>query len=190
MHNRLHRLITINNRIALGQSFGSQNIAFTLGGIDGWIAAQRDNGVERSENYNFQQEALVTNLRGYNQNVRNGNKYAVINSEMRVPVIRYLNIPWYKEFWQKLQFVGYGDVSTAWVGPSPFSDENPFSTETFDGSPVRVTAKYEVDPILKSIGWGLRSKFFGYYIRVERSYPHYNGKFREPRWQFSTVLDF
>ena len=191
-HNRIHRLITFNNRIAIGQSFGSSNIAFTLGGLDGWIGARRDGGVERSEHYNFQQEAYVTHLRGYNQNVRNGNKYAVYNSEIRVPIIRYLNLPWYREFWQKLQFVGFGDLGTVWVGPSPFSDENPFSTDIYhtEGNPIKVTANYEIDPILKSIGWGVRSKIFGYYFKAERSYPHHNGRFYDAVWQVSTVLDF
>lgn len=192
IHNRLHRLITLNNRIAFGQSFGTNNVAFTLGGIDGWLQPNRDEGVQRSQNYNFQQEAYVTNLRGYNQNIRNGNKYAVLNSEIRVPVIRYFNIPWYKEFWQKLQIIGFGDVATAWVGPSPFSDENPYGNETLGGppSPVKVIVNYEVDPILRSLGWGIRSKVFGYYIRAERAYPYHNGQFRNPVWQLSTVLDF
>ena len=188
-HARIHRQITFNTRLAAGRSFGNMNIAYVLGGVDSWLFPTRDS-VGRSPNYNFIQEAHVTHLRGFDQNVRNGNKYAVWNTEFRIPIVQYLALPWYKEFWQKLEFIGFADVATAWVGSSPTDNENPFKTKTYETGPVKVITHYEVDPILKSFGWGVRTHLMGYYVKIDFAWPHYNGIFHKRRIQLSTILDF
>lgn len=192
-HNRIHKIITFNNRLAMGQSFGKALISYELGGVDGWLYPQRDVGILRTQTYNFVYTTPVTHLRGYNTNFRNGNKYFIFNSEIRVPIVKYLNLPWHKEFLQRLTFIGFGDVGTTWVGLSPFTDDNSFKTEIYnDGEfdPVTVIVNYEVDPILRSLGWGVRSKIMGYFVRAEFAYPYHNAKFHDPVWQLSTVIDF
>lgn len=71
-------------------------------------------------NYAFQ--ALATNMRGFKQNIRSGNSFAVINSEIRWPVFSYLlNRPIKSEFINNFQLVPFFDVGTAWIGPDPYS---------------------------------------------------------------------
>lgn len=38
----------------------------------------------------YQFQTLATNMRGFNQNIRNGNNFIVLNSELRVPIFKYL----------------------------------------------------------------------------------------------------
>ena len=60
-------------------------------------------------------------MRGFDQNIRNGNSFMVINSELRLPVFKYLlNTPTRIGIIDNFQVVGFGDVGTAWSGPSPF----------------------------------------------------------------------
>ena len=72
-------------------------------------------------NYGFQ--ALATNMRGFSQNIRNGNNFALINSELRWPVIRYIvGHPLRSNFLNSIQVVGFGDIGTAWSGKSPWDE--------------------------------------------------------------------
>jgi hypothetical protein len=47
-----------------------------------------DNTIPVTPNVNYGFQALATNMRGFSQNVRNGNSFALINSELRWPVVK------------------------------------------------------------------------------------------------------
>jgi len=54
---------------------------------------------------------------GFNQNIRNGNSFFVLNTEIRLPVFRYLsNHPIKSDFLNNFQIVTFGDAGTAWTG--------------------------------------------------------------------------
>ena len=56
-------------------------------------------------------------MRGFTQNIRNGNNFALINSEIRWPFVRYFaGHPLRSNFLNSLQIVGFGDIGTAWTG--------------------------------------------------------------------------
>ena len=56
---------------------------------------------------------------GFQQNIRNGNSFVVINSEVRVPIFRYLlNRPIKSDFIRNLQVVGFWGYR-AWNGARP-----------------------------------------------------------------------
>ena len=75
------------------------------------------------ENYIFQ--TVVTNMRGFIQNIRNGNNFMVINSELRFPVFKYLlNRPIRNDFIANFQTVGFLDVGTAW-NEAPIEENAP-----------------------------------------------------------------
>ena len=114
----------------------------------------------------------------------------VFNSELRLPIVRYLNLSISSEFLQQLQIIGFGDIGTAWVGLSPYSDENPLNSEDFEQGPISVNVQYVREPIVRSSGFGLRSKLFGYFIRGDVAWGFEDGYWNDPVYYISMTLDF
>ncbi len=107
-------------------SWGPQKIVYYLGGVDGWFMPgnnQKNSGGYRYFNESnipegaYAYQALAVNLRGYKQNVANGNNNVVINSEVRMPVFSTLfNRPVNNAFLRNFQLVQFIDLGTAWNG--------------------------------------------------------------------------
>ena len=145
--------------------------------------------VSPTENYGFQ--ALATNMRGFTQNIRNGNSFALINSEVRWPFVRYIaGHPLRSNFLNSLQIVGFGDIGTAWTGRSPWSGENAYDTEVYKNGTVTVTLDSNREPIVAGFGAGLRAQLMGYFIRADWAWGIEN-RFILPRiFYLSFSLDF
>jgi hypothetical protein len=145
--------------------------------------------VSPTQNYGFQ--ALATNMRGFTQNVRNGNNFALINSEIRWPFIRYFaGHPLRSNFLNSLQVVGFGDIGTAWTGSSPWSGENAYDTEVFKNGPVTVTLDSNRKPIVAGFGAGLRAQLMGYFIRADWAWGIEDGYILPRIFYLSFSLDF
>ena len=188
---KVHRELIWANRLAASTSFGKQKLAYFLGGVDQWIVPTYNNDipVDFSQNYAFQ--ALATNMRGHPQNIRNGNSFAVINSELRWPIFRYLiNRPIKSNFLYKFQIVGFGDIGTAWTGLHPFSDENSLNRETIQQGSVIITVKNRREPVVGGFGLGVRTKFLGYFIRLDYAWGVENRKVNDGFWYISLSMDF
>jgi hypothetical protein len=167
-----------------------------LGSVDNWTNLSRnvqtfDQSVpiDYSKNYAFQ--TLATNMRGFTQNIRNGNNFAVINSELRLPVFRYLaNRPISSSLLNNFQIVGFFDAGTAWSGLHPWSGENAYDTETFDNGPVQVVIDSNRDPIVFGYGYGVRTRIFGYFLRLDWAYGIENNTLLPRIFYLSLNLDF
>lgn len=174
-YTRIHRELIWANRFAASTSYGPTKLVYYLGGVDNWMGYLFSNRipmfdysipVSQSENYGFQ--ALATNMRGFSQNIRNGSSFALINSEIRWPFVRYFaGHPLKSNFLNSLQVVGFGDIGTAWAGRSPWSGENAYDTEVIRSGPVVVTLDANRIPIVAGFGAGLRAQLFGYFIRAD-----------------------
>ncbi|MDD8016829.1 MAG: biopolymer transporter Tol, partial [Bacteroidota bacterium] len=78
-------------RYSGGASVGKNAQRFFIGGTEGWINREFENGgipINNVDDYAFLAPALP--LRGYNYNVKNGTKFGLINYELRYPFIQYL----------------------------------------------------------------------------------------------------
>lgn len=188
---KVHRELIWANRMAASTSFGKQKLAYFLGGVDQWIVPEYNNDipVDFEQNYAFQ--ALATNMRGHPQNIRNGNSFAVINSELRWPIFRYfIHKPIKSNFIYNFQLVGFGDIGTAWTGTHPFSDENSLNREEIQQGSVIITIKNRREPIVGGFGLGIRTKFLGYFIRVDYAWGVENRKVNDGFWYVSLSMDF
>lgn len=196
-YTRIHRELIWANRFAASTSFGPTKLVYYLGGVDNWMGylfskyPMFDNTIPVSprENYGFQ--ALATNMRGFTQNIRNGNSFALINSEIRWPFVRYIaGHPLRSNFLNSLQIVGFGDIGTAWTGKSPWSGDNAYDTEVYRNGPVTVTLNSNREPIVAGFGAGLRAQLMGYFIRADWAWGIEN-RFIMPRiFYLSFSLDF
>ncbi|HVM88915.1 MAG TPA: hypothetical protein VMT76_12070 [Puia sp.] len=146
-------------------SWGNQKVIYYLGGTDGWLFPKANQGQPAPDNsYAFQ--SLAVNLRGFNQNVANGNNAVVINSEFRLPVFSTLfNKPINNAFLRNFQLIQFFDLGTAWNG-SYNKIQRP--SETYTGSPVTVLIKAGgIGPFAGGYGFGARSTLLGYFLRCD-----------------------
>jgi hypothetical protein len=188
---RIHRTFIWANRFAASTSFGNSKLIYYLGGVDNWLNPKfsQENSVASGNDYSYQ--ALATNMRGFNQNIRNGNSFGVVNSELRFPVFHYLfNRPIKSDFVNNFQVVGFTDVGAAWTGANPFSEANSHFIRTIDQKPLNITVLVQKNPIVGGYGCGLRSRLFGYFIRADWAWGVEDGQVQPHVFYFSLSLDF
>ena len=131
-------------------------------------------------------------MRGFNQNIANGNNALVINSELRLPVFTtFFSQPVNAAFLRNFQLVQFIDLGTAWEG-SPKNIERPtlvYNAQT--GNPVSIRQKAGgLGPLAGGYGFGARSTVLGYFLKIDAAW-QMNGLFRgSPRWYFAMGFDF
>lgn len=191
-------------RVAGDFSFGDQKLIYYLGGVDGWLmfgdnAVFKDNVFVREryfnssnqpandQNYAFQ--SLAVNMRGFIQNVANGNNAVVINSEFRLPVMStFFDRTVNNSFLRNFQVVQFIDLGTAWNGGYN-SIKRP--QVVYGQDPVTVKVKAGgVGPFAGGYGFGARSTVLGYFLKYDVSWPM-NGLFKgRPVMYLALGLDF
>ncbi len=187
---RVHRELIWVNRLAGSTSLGSRKVLFFLGGVDNWLFAKADGTmpIDPSQNYWYQAQGVP--VRGFWYNARNGNSFAVYNSELRVPIFRYLlNKPIRSDFFQNFQVVAFGDVGTAWTGSGPYADDNYFNQRIITRNPLTITLKNLQEPIVAGYGFGLRSRLLGYFVRADWGWGINDGVIQKGVFHFSLSLD-
>lgn len=197
-YQKIHRELIWANRISASTSLGSRKLIYYLGSVDNWVLLsdkQRfdfTTPVSQSQNYYFQ--TLATPMRGFIQNVRNGNSFAVINSEMRWPIFKYfISKPIKSEFVSNFQTIFFTDIGTAWTGKSPYSDDNTFNEKiiTEDLPPGSyIILKNHQNPIVGGFGWGLRTRLWGYFVRFDHAWGVEDGIVQRPINYLSVGMDF
>ena len=189
---KIYRNFIWATRAAGDFSWGNQKIIYYLGGVDGWISPKfNHNPPATDQNYAFQ--SLTVNMRGYNQNIANGNNAVVLNSEFRLPILAtLLNKPINNAFLRNFELVQFIDLGTAWNGkyngisrptevyPSP-DQNNPVT--------VRIDAG-GLGPFAGGYGFGIRSTVLGYFLKLDTGWPM-KGIFKgAPVWYFAMGFDF
>jgi len=192
-YKKIHRQIIWANRIAASTSFGNDKLIYYLGSTDNCFTPvnnfNQNIQIDYSKNYAFQ--TVASNLRGFTQNIRNGNSFALINSEIRFPIFQYLiHKPIRTDFFRNFQVVGFGDIGTAWTGPSPYGKNNSLFQADYPGNPISITVTKDIEPIVGGYGFGLRSRVLGYFVRADWAWGIDDGV-KQPRlFYFSLGLDF
>jgi len=190
-YTKIHRELIWANRFAASTSFGTEKLIYYLGGVDNWFVPKFDNSVSIATDQNYQYQTVATNMRGFYQNVRNGNSFALFNSEIRFPVFRYLmNRPLRSDFLTNFQIVAFGDIGTAWTGSSPYSEDNFLNTQTIQSGNLVIKIKNSKEPIVGGYGLGVRTRILGYFIRVDYAWGVEDGRVLKPLLYVSLSLDF
>ena len=190
-YTRIHRNFIWANRFAASTSFGGSPLIYYMGGVDNWIFPKFNilTPIDYDQNYAFQ--TLATNMRGFNQNIRNGNNFFVINSELRFPIFQYFaKTPLSSGFLRNFQFVGFGDIGTAWTGSNPYSKENSLYTRYVDSGPLHISVEVQKEPIVGGFGVGARIHLLGYFIRGDVAWGVEDYEVGQPVFYFSLSLDF
>jgi hypothetical protein len=186
-------------------SWGNQKMIYYLGGADNWLMFgnnekvnkntgeinyryfNRDNPPDPDQDYAFQ--SLAVNMRGFIQNIANGNNAMVINSELRLPVFTtFFNKPVNNALLRNFQLTQFIDLGTAWNGKF---DKIKRPNTVYGQPPVQVNIKIGgIGPFIGGYGFGARSTLLGYFIKADAGWPMV-GLFKgKPIWYFSLGLDF
>ncbi len=195
-YTRIHRTLIWANRFAASSSVGNTPLIYYLGSVDNWTnfssrveTFDRSIPIDYSRNYAYQ--TLATNMRGFTQNIRNGNNFALVNTELRWPVVRYFaNHPISSSFWNNFQVTGFFDIGTAWTGVHPWQGRNAYDTEEYENGPILVVIDSNREPIVAGYGWGLRSRVFGYFLRLDWAWGIENRTILPRIFYLSLNLDF
>ncbi|MCX7876932.1 MAG: peptidase MA family metallohydrolase [Melioribacteraceae bacterium] len=166
-------------RFSGGASVGGNAQRFFVGGTDNWInRAFKTGGIPISSASDFAFLTPALPLRGYDYAEQMGTKYALLNLEFRVPVIRYLLTGGLPLFFQNILGVAFFDAGSAWdntnklkfIGTNQFGD-----TVTKD--------------LLLGTGVGFRI-YMLFLWRIDIAWKYDLDKFSKPRYYFSIGLDF
>jgi hypothetical protein len=194
-YKKISRNIIWATRLNGATSWGDQKVVYYLGGVDNWLIPpsygifNTETPVDLDAGYAFQ--TLAVNLRGFQQNVRNGNSYALINTEIRFPVFSYFfNTPIRSELIRNFQLIVFADAGTAWQGISPYDENNPFNTTDITQGPVSVHVNYFREPVVFGYGAGARTTILGYFLRLDWAQGIDSGSRKKPIWYFSLGTDF
>ena len=164
-------------RVAGASSFGPGKVLFYLGGVDNWFFPKFDASLKVDESRNYIFQALGTNLRGFKQNIRNGNSFTLVNAELRWNVVKNIfRYPVRSDFMNSMQLVTFADIGTAFTGPNPWSKENTFNQTIVENGPIKITLENLNNPIVCGIGGGVRARLLGYFIRFDMAWGIQNGQ--------------
>ncbi len=170
-------------------SWGNQKTIYYLGGMDGWINPSFNNNNRPAQDNNYAFQSLAVNMRGFKQNVANGNNSIVLNSEFRLPVFTTLfSRPINNAFLRNFQLIQFFDFGTAWNGK--YNGLKRPQVVVGD-PPVQILSKVGgLGPFAGGYGFGARSTLLGYFLKFDAGWP-LNGFFKgKPQLYVSLGLDF
>lgn len=171
-------------------SWGGQKLIYYLGGVDGWVGPKFNNN-QPAPDQNYAYQSLTLNMRGYNQNVANGNNAMVINSEFRLPIFStFVNRPINNAFLRNFQVVQFLDLGTAWNGKYN-GPTRPGIVVDAPYTPVIVRVDAGgLGPFAGGYGFGIRSTLLGYFMKLDTGWPMKGFFVGKPIWYFALGFDF
>ena len=197
-YQKIHRNIIFATRAAYSFSHGTSPLLYYLGSVDNWInlslqTPKFDSSKEYDRTVNWTYQALGANMRGFQQNVRNGPSFALVNNEIRIPIVRYFaNRPIKSDFLSSFQIISFFDLGGAWYGLYPGAKENAYNYSIvgdLSTSPVQVTIDEMRQVFVYGYGYGVRSRLFGYFLRLDWAYGKDDGVLQKV-FYLSLSLDF
>lgn len=200
-YQRLAKGLLFAGRVHFGKYFGSAPKRYLLGGVDNWAFNSTEGTGDLSDPLFFttlfdNSDVLFNkfvNLRGYNYNTFQGRNVLTASAELRVPVNQLLNNSEMRSnFLRNLQIIGFYDIGSAWDDLSPFEERNNLNIEEIntEGSPFTAVINNFNNPWLQSTGVGVRTMLFGFYSRIDVSFPIRNFEVQNPQFQLSFGYDF
>jgi hypothetical protein len=198
-YQRLHRELTFATRVSFGGFFGNAKKNFLLGGMDNWLFNSSSHtghkeplAVEKHyDNSDLLFVRYITNLRGFNYNTQFGSRFFLFNAELRFPIVRYFHQGTIKSnFFKNLQLVGFTDAGSAWSGISPFKKTNSVNTQIINAPPFSATVINYINPFLIGYGFGMRTLFLGYYMKLDIGWGVIDNHVQKPKAYLTFGYDF
>lgn len=178
-------------RFSMDVSWGGRKMLYYLGGADNELNPKINPNTPVDMTANYAYQTLSNNMRGYNQNAKNGNNVMLLNTELRLPVFTTLmDKPLNSAFLRNFMLTSFVDIGTAWYEKLSFKDANYTYYYSSDGGVITKVKEGFLGPFVGGYGFGARTTIAGYYLRVDAGWPMV-GFFRgKPVWAFGLGVDF
>jgi Tol biopolymer transport system component len=167
-------------RLSGGYSGGGNPQRFFIGGIENWINrsfATTDIPIESASDFAFLTAALP--LRGFDYAEQIGTRYALMNLELRFPLIRYLVTGALPILFSNILGVAYIDMGSAWNN----SHDLRFFERNVDGNVIS-------KDLLMGTGVGARIFFLYFLLRFDMAWAYTVDNFSKPKFYISLGADF
>ncbi|HOS57696.1 MAG TPA: hypothetical protein PLB66_03600 [Bacteroidales bacterium] len=192
----IYKNITWASRLAGSTNVGTSRLVYYMGGVDNWLFAKfnRNIWVDITKDYAYQ--TLATNMRGFEQNIRNGTSFILFSTELRLPIVQLLaRKKLHSGFLNSIQLIAFTDIGTAWTGLTPYSEDNCLYTRYIYWGPNQTNSikiKRQVEPFIIGFGSGLRATVLGYFIRLDYAWGLEDFKIYDKKgmFLFSVGFDF
>ena len=167
-------------RYSGGVSTGKNAQRFFIGGTDGWINREFENGgipIVNIEDFAFLTPALP--MRGFNYNVKNGTKFALMNYELRYPFIQYLVTGGLPIALGNITGATFLDVGSSWT-----------KEKAYRGFGKDSQGNIAAQDMLIGTGMGVRMFLFGLPLKIDVAWSYNGAGFSVPKYYFSLGGDF
>jgi outer membrane protein assembly factor BamA len=167
-------------RLSGGYSGGANPQRFFIGGIENWINrdfATTDIPLESASDFAFLTAALPP--RGFDYAERIGTRYALMNLELRFPLIRYLVTGALPILFSNIHGVAFLDMGAAW---NESDNLRFFQRNAFNQVVTR--------DLLMGTGVGARIFFLYFLLRFDVAWAYNVDSFSEPKFYISLGADF
>lgn len=166
-------------RFSGGYSGGANPQRFFIGGTENWINRTFSTGeipLESASDFAFLTPGLP--LRGYDYAEQIGTKYALMNIELRMPLIRYLVTGPIPLLFQNILGAAFIDMGSAW---------NDTKKLQFIG---KVGDDTRTKDLLVGTGFGARLYFLYFLLRFDVAWTYDLDSFSRPKYYISLGADF
>jgi len=179
----------IGFRLTSGYSWGRNPQTFLIGGVDNWLNYRYNTNapIFGTSSRNFSDDMtlyyfsrFVTPVRGTPYFAKYGDKFTVVNAELRFPFLEYakFRFPLPLNLWQ-IRGVLFMDAGTAW-----------YDDLTLIQNPDLWPFNNKFQDLIASTGTGIRI-YLGYFLlRVDMAWEYDGNGFSKPRYLFSLGGDF
>ena len=199
-HQKIVNNIILSSRIFYGNSYGNNPFKYLVGGIQNSIInTKEDKGINDplavyngNNNTNFLYSKYL-NLRGYNLKKFDGYKALVLNTELKIPLIKtVIGKSITSKFLNNLQLIGFFDLGSSWNINSPFSSKNDVNTWYIrePGSVFQAEIENSKNPWLASYGFGIRSFIMDYFIKLDVAKPIEDYRLGQTKFHLSIGYSF
>ncbi len=175
-------------RATAGASFGKNSQQFFLGGTENWINrkfATADNRpiVRRIDDVFFSE--FITPLRGAFYYNSIGDRFFLINSEFRFPLIEYLKLGFPPLTLFNIRGAAFFDIGSAWYNTGDWWD-----VSNFRGIHKNAAGQTVFQDLVSGYGVGARVYFLGFLLKYDLAWPYDLKHSGYPIHYISLGLDF
>lgn len=178
----ISQTLRFEGRSKAGFSLGQNPYYFVLGGTPSDLLAnyQVRNFSDFKEPAYYQ---MVYGIRGFNTNYRNGTSFGLINAQLVFKPLKYfIQKPLISEFFNKMELVVFSDIATSMYSNTIYDEANALNTEVFNtpGGSFTIEVQNIKNPLIGSLGGGLHTQMFNYYVKADLAYGIESANFKDP----------
>jgi len=167
-------------RVSGGVSAGKNPSRFFLGGVDNWLNYDFARNLDAFNITDFYFSSFVTPLRGADYYERIGTRYALLNVELRVPLVDYFIARFPLPLGVAgIRGAGFLDVGSAWN-----------SDKRFRATEKNANGETVLRDIIAGYGWGFRANLGIFLLRMDSVWRTNLAGSSKPRYLFSFGTDF